>query len=212
MQCPLVILACNTASSKALRTIQQNDLKKINPENRVLGVIRPTTEMIGNVTKKNEVGVLGTLGTVNSQSYVVEIKKFFPHIKVYQQACPGWVVIVENNEIEDEKSEVLIKKNIDELLVQSPNIDAIVLGCTHYPLLEKQIRKFIPNTIKLISQGEIVATSLKKYLDNHPKLENRISKNNTVQFFTTDTSENFNEKAELFYGSKTNAKKLVLKE
>lgn len=210
MGSPLVLLACNTASAKALRNIQQKDLVKMDPSLRVLGVIRPTTEMIGTITKTNKVGVLGTLGTVNSQSYVVEIKKFFPHIKVYQQACPGWVVIVENNEIENETSDELIKKNIDELLAQSPNIDTVVLGCTHYPLLEHKIRKFLPAGIQLVSQGEIVAKSLAAYLQRHPEMDKKLSKNKQLHFYTTDSPKNFDEKATMFFGKKIKSENLSL--
>lgn len=210
MGCPLVVLACNTASAKALRTIQQKDLIHMDPALRVLGVIRPTTEMVGNVTKTNEVGVLGTLGTVNSQSYVVEIKKFFPKVKVFQQACPGWVMIVENNEIETEEATKLIKKNVDELLAQSDKIDTIVLGCTHYPLLEPKIRKFLPKGIQLLSQGEIVAKSLKEYLARHTSLEARLSKGGNIKYYTTSSSANFDEKATMFFGERIKSEHLTL--
>ncbi|MFI5203902.1 MAG: glutamate racemase [Flavobacteriales bacterium] len=210
MGCPLVLLACNTASAKALRTIQQKDLITMDPSLRVLGVIRPTTEMIGNMTQTNEVGILGTLGTVNSESYVVEIKKFFPKVKVYQQACPLWVPIVENNEIDTTTAEQAIKKDIDALLAQSDKIDTIVLGCTHYPLLEHKIRKFLPAGIKLVSQGEIVAKSLRDYLKRHPQMDKRLSKNKQLHFYTTDSPKNFDEKAGMFFGKKIKSENLGL--
>ena len=210
MKCRLVILACNTASAKALRTIQQNDLPQIDSSLRVLGVIRPTSEIVGNFTKTNHIGVLGTSGTVLSNSYKIEIGKFFPHIKVYQQACPMWVPLVENNEFENDGADYFIKKNIDELLAQSPQIDTIVLGCTHYPLLIKKIRKFLPSTIQILSQGEIVAKSLKDYLYRHSDIEKVCSKNSTTTFLTTDSSGNFDEHAALFYGEKLKSSHLSL--
>jgi len=200
MECRLVILACNTASAKALRTIQQNDLPKINPSLRVLGVIRPTSEIVGNYTKTGHVGVLGTSGTISSNSYLIEIEKFFPNIKVFQEACPMWVPLVENNEFENVGADYFIKKNIDDLLTKSSKIDTIVLGCTHYPLLIKKIRQFLPPSVKILSQGEIVAHSLEDYLHRHSEIENAISKNSTCTFLTTDSSGNFDEHAALFFG------------
>lgn len=210
MKCRLVILACNTASAKALRTIQQNDLPKIDPALRVLGVIRPTSEVIGNFTKTGHVGVLGTSGTVSSQSYPIEIKKFFPSLEVYQEACPMWVPLVENNEFNNEGADYFLKKNINELLSQSAKIDTILLGCTHYPLLINRMRKFLPPNITILSQGEIVANSLSEYLTRHSEIEKVCSKNATSTFLTTDSSGNFDEHGALFFGESVKSKHLSL--
>ncbi len=164
MGCELVILACNTASAKALRNIQQKDLPYIAPQKRVLGVIRPTTEIVGKYSKSGHVGVLGTTGTIASNSYPIEIEKFYPSIKVVQEACPMWVPLVENNEFESEGADFYIEKNLHNLLSKDSQIDTIILGCTHYPLLINKIKKHLPDTITLLSQGEIVATSLTDYL------------------------------------------------
>lgn len=198
--CPLVILACNTASAKALRTIQQRDLESYDSNRRVLGVIRPTTEVIGEYTKSRHVGIFATKGTVLSQSYVIEIEKFFPDIHVHQLACPMWVPLVENNEHLGPGADYFVKKYIDELLSQAPEIDAIILACTHYPLLQDKIREFLPDHIRLISQGQIVAQSLKQYLDRHPEMEINISKNGSHRFFTTDDPTDFDQKGALFLG------------
>lgn len=198
--CPLVILACNTASAKALRTIQQNDLQKIAPGKKVLGVIRPTTERIGAYTKKRKVGVLGTPGTIQSQSYLIEIKKFFPDVEVYQESCPMWVPLIENNEHNSAGADYFIKKNIESLLSRSAGIDVILLACTHYPLLRKKLEELIPGNITLLSQGEIVAESLVDYLQRHAEIEERCSKNGTAHFFTTDSAEDFDNHASIFYG------------
>lgn len=200
LDCELVILACNTASAKALRTIQQKDLPVIAPDKRVLGVIRPTTELVGRYTKSNAVGVLGTSGTVNSDSYPIEINKFFPNVNVFQEACPMWVPLVENNEFENEGADYFIKKNIDNLLKKEKNIDTIILGCTHYPLLINKIKKYLPEEVTLLSQGKIVAESLADYLKRHPELEKKLSKKMSVQYYTTDSSDNFNKSAGLFLG------------
>jgi glutamate racemase len=200
MDCPLVILACNTASAKALRTIQQNDLHKINPHNRVLGVIRPTTELIGAYTKTNTIGILATDGTVRSNSYEIEFAKFFPQLKVYQQACPLWVPLIENNEYNNEGADYFIKKYVNELLKKDKNIDTVLLACTHYPIIEKQIRAFLPNHISLISQGQIVAKSLQDYLRRHQNINDRLSKNGEIHFYTTDDPSDFNRKAAIFFG------------
>jgi glutamate racemase len=206
MDCPLVVLACNTASAKALRTIQQNDLEKMNPENRVLGVIRPTAEIIGQHTATKHIGILATNGTVQSESYIIEIEKFFPQIKVHQQACPMWVPLIENNEHETAGAKYFIQKNINQLLAQNGSIDTILLACTHYPLLADTIKSFLPQGISLLSQGEIVATSLEDYLHRHEPLEKRCTKNATLQFFTTDDTDDFNAHAALFFGNKVASK------
>lgn len=198
--CPLVILACNTASAKALRTIQQRDLESYDSNRRVLGVIRPTTEVIGEYTKTRHVGIFATKGTVLSQSYVIEIEKFFPDIQVYQLACPMWVPLVENNEHLGPGADYFVKKYIDELLNQSPEIDAIILACTHYPLLRDKIQQYLPSHIQLISQGQIVAQKLNDYLNRHPEMEDRLSQNGSHQFYTTDDPIDFDQKAKLFLG------------
>lgn len=198
--CPLVILACNTASAKALRTIQQNDLPRIDPSKRVLGVIRPTTEIIGRFTHTGHVGVLATIGTVNSNSYPLEIKKFHPAISVFQEACPMWAPLVENNEHLSPGADYFVQKHIRNLMQQSSRIDTFLLACTHYPLLLEKIRQFSPAGITLLSQGEIVANSLRDYLVNHPEIEERCSRKAVVSFFTTDSTSDFDDHATLFYG------------
>ena len=206
--CPLVIVACNTASAKGLRSIQQNDLRKYYPEKKVLGVIRPTTEIIGNFSKTHHVGIMATSGTVQSQSYLIEIEKFFPDTKVVQQACPMLVPLIENNEFENEAADYFIKKYLDELLQQDEKIDTILLACTHYPLIKKSIEKFLPANISVIAQGEIVAASLKDYLNRHAEIEEQLSKNKTIQFYTTDSAEDFNDHATIFYGEKVRSQHL----
>ncbi len=198
--CPLVILACNTASAKALRSIQQNVLPEKYPDHRVLGVIRPTAEVIQSYTKTNKVGVLGTRGTVNSESYKLEINKLFPDIEVSQQSCPMWVPLIENNEHLGEGADYFVKKYIDALRAKSGDIDCILLACTHYPLLIPKIRKFVPERIKLVVQGDIVAKSLTKYLQNHPEMESRIHKSGARRFYTSGDSSMFDEQASIFFG------------
>lgn len=198
--CPLVILACNTASAKALRSIQQRDLAAIDPSKRVLGVIRPTTEVMGSFTESNHVGLLATTGTVQSGSYLLEMEKFFPEVKVYQEACPMWVPLVENNEYEGEGADYFVRKNIDNLLAKSSKIDTVLLACTHYPLLKNKIRHYLPEHIQLLTQGEIVANSLADYLARHPEMESRCSKNGGRRFYTTDSVEDFDAHATLFFG------------
>ena len=198
--CPLVILACNTASAKALRTIQQNDLNDFGSEKRVLGVIRPTSEVIGNYSKSRHVGIFGTTGTVQSESYLIEINKFFPDVTVVQEACPMWVPLVENNEHLYAGADYFIKQHVHRLLDKDPLIDTILLACTHYPLLEEKIAQFLPGGIQLISQGSIVAKSLEEYLGRHPEIEGKLSKKGNSAFYTTGDEEDFNNKASLFYG------------
>ncbi len=210
MGCELVILACNTASAKALRTIQQKDLPRIAPDKRVLGVIRPTSEMVGKYSKTGHVGVFGTIGTITSDSYLIEIEKLFPHLKVHQEACPMWVPLVEYNEIETAGADYFIQKNIESLLSKDKNIDTIILGCTHYPLLINKIKKYLPSGISLISQGEIVAESLVDYLKRHPEMEQRCSKQSKIEFYSTDSASNFNKHATLFFGKEVDAKQLEL--
>ncbi|HQU38583.1 MAG: glutamate racemase [Chitinophagales bacterium] len=200
MGCELVILACNTASAKALRTIQQQDLPRMASGKRVLGVIRPTTELIGQLTHSGQVGVLATNGTVNSASYVIEAGRFFPHVEVHQQACPMWVPLVENNELDGAGTEYFVQRSVEQLMEQDPRIDAIILGCTHYPLLEPVIRRFLPPYIHLLSQGPVVAERLDDYLERHPDMAGRCSKTGKRTFFTTDDPASFNRHATIFFG------------
>jgi glutamate racemase len=198
--CPLVILACNTASAKALRTIQQNDLPHMDPERRVLGVIRPTAEIIGTYSKSGHIGVLATPGTVASQSYPIEIGKFFPSLEVTQQACPMWVPLIENNEHLSAGADYFVNKCVGQLLEQSPSIDTILLGCTHYPLIAEKISKAAGGNIRVVSQGEIVAASLADYLERHPEIDRKLSKNGRRSFYTTDSTEDFDRHAAAFFG------------
>ncbi|MBN9379303.1 MAG: glutamate racemase [Chitinophagaceae bacterium] len=208
--CPLVILACNTASAKALRSIQQHDLPNIAPDRRVLGVIRPTTEVVGKFTKTGKVGILATRGTVLSESYPIEIAKFYPDITVFQQACPLWVPLVENNEHDKPGADYFVEEYVQQLLAQSPDIDAVLLACTHYPLLQHKIARYLPQSSRLIVQGEIVAASLADYLQRHPEIESRCSKNGNLRFFTTDSAEDFDNHASIFYGKPLKSTHIVL--
>lgn len=210
MGCNLVILACNTASAKALRAIQQHDLPRYGPLHRVLGVIRPTTEMVGKITHSGHIGIVATSGTVQSNSYVVEINRFFPALHVYQQACPMWVPLIENNEHESPGADFFVKKYVRELLEQSPQIDTIILGCTHYPLMLSKIRKYVPPHIQLLSQGDVVAERLVDYLHRHPEIEALCSKNRRHEFYTTETPDVFDAKARLFYGSEVRSRHFEL--
>lgn len=196
--CPLVILACNTASAKALRSIQQNDLPFLDPTRRVLGVIRPTVECIGDITHTRHVGLLATAGTVRSLSYPLEIRKLFPDIQVSGVPCPLWVPLVENNEFNSEGADFFVRKYIESLLEKDPAIDTFILGCTHYPLLIHKIRRFTPSHIRLVSQGELVSESLKNYLHRHPEMDIRCSKNARCEFLTTESVEKFRESASIF--------------
>lgn len=198
--CSLVILACNTASAKALRTIQQIDLPQLDPSKRVLGVIRPTAEVIGKYSKTRSVGVLGTSGTIKSESYILEIEKQFPDLKIYQQACPMWVPLVENGKSESDGADYFVKSDIKKIIEQSPEIDTLLLACTHYPLLTEKIKAVVPSNIQIISQGEIVAASLKNYLQRHLEISNRCSKEKSRKFLTTDSTSIFDEQATFFYG------------
>jgi glutamate racemase len=208
--CELVVLACNTASAKALRTIQQKDLPKIDPRKRVLGVIRPTTEVIGHYSKSGSVGILGTTGTVISESYPIEIAKFFPSLKVYQEACPMWVPLVENHEYDKPGADYFIQQHLNRLFRQSSDIDTLLLACTHYPLLMEKIQAFAPASTTVLSQGTIVAASLKAYLHRHPEMEKRCSKQGTQTFYTTDSVADFDNHASIFFGEKLRSKHLEL--
>ena len=206
--CPLVILACNTASAKALRTIQQQDLPRLAPDNRVLGVIRPTAEVMGHHTDSGHVGILATPGTVQSESYVLEMAKFFPEVKVHQQACPLWVPLIEQGEHAGPGADYFIRKDLDALLAQSADTDLILLACTHYPLLEPKIRQYLPADKKVLTQGTIVAGSLAEYLVRHPDMESRLSRSGTVRFFTTDDPASFDRQGALFFGSAVHSERL----
>lgn len=197
--CSLVILACNTASAKALRTIQQNDLPKLAPGKRVLGVIRPSAEIIGNFSETGSIGILATQGTVASDSYPLEIAKFFPEKRVYQEACPLWVPLIENNEHNNNGADFFVRKNLKSLFEKGADIDVVLLACTHYPLLAPKIREHLPIDVKLVSQGEIVAESLVDYLGRHPEIEEACSKNWKRVFYTTDSTEDFDNHATIFF-------------
>lgn len=207
--CPLVIIACNTASAKALRSIQQNDLQSY-PGKRVLGVIRPTAEVIGDLSSSKTIGIMATKGTVQSESYLLEIEKFFPELKVYQEACPLLVPLIENGEHQSEGASFFLKKYLDELLAKDSNMDTILLACTHYPLLEKKIRELLPKKIRVISQGSIVAKSLGDYLERHSEIESLITNGGNLKFFTTDDVGDFEQHATQFFGEKIKAEQVVL--
>lgn len=210
--CPLVILACNTASAKALRTIQQNDLPIIAPEKRVLGVIRPTSEVIGNLSETKSVGILATNGTVASNSYPIEIGKFFPDVKVYQEACPMWVPLVENNEYQSHGADFFVKKNLKEIFEKGKDIDVMLLACTHYPLLKEKIQEYLPVSVKMVSQGELVAASLADYLQRHSEIEEKCAKNGQRDFYTTDSTEDFDNHATVFFGEAIQSQHLDLEQ
>ena len=210
MGCHLVILACNTASAKALRSIQRNDLPQIDPARRVLGVIRPTVECVGEISKNQHIGVLATAGTIKSESYPLEIHKLFPEIQVSGTACPMWVSLVENNESQDEGADYFIRKYIDQLLSKDPQIDTVILGCTHFPILLPKIRQYIPDHISVIAQGEYVAESLKDYLKRHPEMDAKCTKNGNCQFYTTEAEEKFSESASTFLKQQISVKHITL--
>lgn len=196
--CPLVILACNTASAKALRTIQQTNLPTIDSTRRVLGVIRPTVEGIGNLTESRHVGILATTGTIKSESYLLELQKLYPEITVTGEACPMWVPLVENNEYHTEGADYFVQKHIHNLLEKDPAIDTLILGCTHYPLLLEKIKRFTPPHIHIVAQGEYVAQSLQDYLYRHPEMNERCTKHGSCRFLTTESEEKFEESASIF--------------
>ena len=208
--CQLVILACNTASAKALRTIQQVDIPLLDPNRRVLGIIRPTVECIGDATKSRHVGVLATEGTIKSHSYPLEIRKLFPDIEVTGEACPMWVPLVETNEYASDGADYFVKRHVDRLLERDPEIDAIILGCTHYPILLDKIRKYTPESVNLITQGAAVASSLKRYLENHPDMEALCTKGGTTLFCTTEADGKFGDQASLFLNQQIDVKTVTL--
>lgn len=213
MGCSLVILACNTASAKALRNIQQNDLPHIDPDRRVLGVIRPAVEAIRDFTRNGHVGIFGTTGTVLSNSYPIELEKWGGGVVVRttQEACPIWVPLVENNEISSPGTEYFVSKNVRNLLAADPEIDSIILGCTHYPLLLPVIRKFVPENIKLLEQGKVVSSKLIEYLNRHPEMDQKCSKHGTVRYYTTENIDVFEKNATTFLGHSIKSEKILLK-
>ena len=210
MGCHLVILACNTASAKALRSIQMNDLPGIDPARRVPGVILPTVACVGEISKNQHIGVLATAGTIKSESYPLEIHKLFPEIQVSGTACPMWVSLVENNESQDEGADYFIRKYINQLLSKDPQIDTVILGCTHFPILLPKIRQYIPEHISVIAQGEYVAESLKDYLKRHPEMDAKCTKNGNCQFYTTEAEEKFSESASTFLKQQISVKHITL--
>ena len=208
--CQLVILACNTASAKALRTIQQVDLPLLDPNRRVLGIIRPTVECIGELTSSRHVGVLATEGTIKSHSYPLEIRKLFPEIEVTGEACPMWVPLVECNEFAGEGANYFVKRHIDALLARDPQIDTIILGCTHYPILIDKIREYTPKGVSLVTQGAAVAASLKDYLARHPEMDALCTKGGETLFCTTEAGGKFGEQASIFLNRPIEVKNVVL--
>lgn len=208
--CQLVILGCNTASAKALRSIQQNDLPNIDSRRRVLGVIRPTAEVVGSITQNRHVGILATEGTIKSESYNLEIQKLHPDIKVSGVACPFWVPLVEYDEADSPAADYFVEKQISQLMRKDPDIDTIILGCTHYPLLMSKILKYVPRGVRIVPQGEYVAESLRQYFINHPDMEQRCSKGGTVSYLTTENPDKFRESAQLFLHETVDVKKIVL--
>ena len=208
--CQLVILGCNTASAKALRTIQQNDLPSIDPDRRVLGVIRPTVEKIGEITKTGNIGIVGTPGTVRSRSYDMEIEKLYPHFNTFSQACPMWVPLVENGEAAGDGTDYFVKRDVERLMSQHPGIDTVILGCTHYPLLKDKVEKYVPEGVTVLSQGAIVADSLVDYLRRHPEMTACCSKTATCRYLTTESSDKFSESATVFLSEPVEATSITL--
>ena len=208
--CQLVILACNTASAKALRTIQQHDLPYLNGRRRVLGVIRPTAEIIGNYSRTGHIGILGTTGTITSDSYLLETNKFFPNLTITQEACPEWVELVEKNLHETPHADPYVQAHLDNILKADSKIDTLLLACTHYPLLINKIRQYLPVDINVVQQGPIVAESLKNYLNRHPELEEICSKSAQISFFTTGDTIDFDLHAGGFFGASIQSKRAFL--
>lgn len=210
MGCHLVILACNTASAKALRTIQQKDLPRIDAHRRVLGVIRPSVEVVNQFSLTGHIGVVGTIGTVQSLSYPLEIEKLYPSMTVVQEACPMWVPLVENGEAGLPGADYFVKKHLDHLFEMDPLIDTLILGCTHYPLLMDKIRQYVPDNVQVVAQGDIVAKSLDDYLNRHPEMDAKCSKHGQLQFFTTESTQKFSQAAALFLDRSVDVKHLAL--
>lgn len=210
MGCPLVILGCNTASAKALRTIQQNDLPRLDPSRRVLGVIRPTAECVGPLTQSRHVGLFATPGTIRSRTYELELVKLYPDIRLTGEACPMWVSLVENREFDAPGADYFVQKRVRNLLGRDPEIDTLILGCTHYPLLLPKIRQFVPPEVRIISQGEYVAASLQDYLLRHPEMDSRLTRGSSCRFLTTEQPDRFNESASVFLSQPVEAERLIL--
>lgn len=210
MGCHMVILGCNTASAKALRTIQQNDLPQVDPQRRVLGIIRPTAEIIGPLTTTRHVGILATEGTIKSESYTLEIRKLFPDISVSGIACPFWVPLVEYNECDSPGADYFVKKRIDQLMSLDPDIDAIILGCTHYPLLLPKILKYTPAGVRIVPQGDYVAESLKSYLNRHPEMDRKCTRGGSVHYLTTENPDKFRESAQIFLHEHVDVENITL--
>lgn len=210
MGCHLVILACNTASAKALRSIQQIDIPQLDPSRRVLGIIRPTAECIGNITQTRHVGIVATEGTIKSESYILEIQKLYPDIEVSGEPCPMWVPLVENNEYDSPGADYFVKKRLGNLMRKDPEIDSIILGCTHYPLLLDKILKYTPRGVKIIPQGEYVANSLKEYLKRHPEIDEKCTKHGRCHYLTTENTEKFRESAQLFLHENVDVENITL--
>jgi glutamate racemase len=208
--CHLVILACNTASAKALRNIQQKDLPNIDSSRRVLGIIRPTVEVLDQITQTKHIGVLGTTGTIQSETYNIEINKLFPHVQTVGEACPMWVPLVENREYDGAGADYFVKKHLDSILNRDPKIDTLVLGCTHYPLLIDKIKQYIPTGVRILSQGEYVAESLQHYLTAHPEMDERCTKNGSSKFYTTESVDKFSDIASIFLSEKIEVEHLTL--
>lgn len=208
--CPLVILACNTASAKALRTIQQKDLPRLDGSRRVLGVIRPTVEKMDAVSRTKHIGIVGTTGTISSGSYTLEIAKMFPHIQVTSEACPMWVPLVENNEYDSPGADYFVQKHIDRIFAADPLIDTLVLGCTHYPLLIEKIKAYLPSGVTLFAQGEYVADSLKDYLRRHPEMETRLARGGGCRFLTTESATKFSETASVFLRNRIEVQQVTI--
>ena len=208
--CHLVILACNTASAKALRSIQQKDLPQIDPQRRVLGVIRPTVEVVGSISQSRHVGIMATPGTIRSRTYELEIAKLTPEIQVTGEACPMWVPLVENEEYDSPGADYFVRERIDNLLRRDPLIDSVILGCTHYPLLLGKIRQYMPQGINVIEQGCYVAGSLKDYLQRHPEMQEHITTGGTARYLTTEQAEAFQSNAAIFMGHPLTADRVQL--
>lgn len=210
MGCHIVILGCNTASAKALRTIQQNDLPQIDPQRRVLGIIRPTAEVIGSLTATRHVGILATEGTIRSESYTLEIRKLYPDITVSGVACPFWVPLVEYTECDSPGADYFVKKRIDQLMSLDPDIDAIILGCTHYPLLLPKILKYTPDGVRIVPQGDYVADSLKSYIERPPEIEKKCTRGGLVHYLTTENADKFRESAQIFLHEPVDVESITL--
>ncbi len=208
--CHLIIIGCNTASAKALRSIQQHDLPELDPNRRVLGVIRPTAEVIGKITRNNHVGIVATEGTIRSHSYDMEIAKLWPDIKVSGQACPFWVPLIEYNEADSPGADYFVKKRLDQLMHKDPLIDTLILGCTHYPILLPKIVKYVSPDVRIVPQGEYVASSLKDYLHRHPDMDARCTKGGHVVYYTTENPDRFKEGARIFISDEVSVNHLDL--